>query len=475
KDLADRIQGQIENGGYRLAQKLPSLRSLCTSTGYSMTTVLQAYVELENRGIVESRQRSGYFIKPRIKPLRPLPRVSRREVVPGKVNLDEIIHHLTRDMGDPDVLKLGAVAVDPQFLPVKQLHKQLRAMPKARIPGMIAGYTPPEGDDGLRQQISNLLFALIPDLTIDDIIVTNGCTEALSLSLKAVTNPKDTVIIESPADPWLRKMVKDMSLYALEVPADPQAGIDPDRMAELLEKETVAACILNPNCHNPLGFIMPDSRKIAILEVLEKYDIPVIENDICGDLYFGPRRPNPMKKWDTQSNVLYCSSFSKVLAPGLRIGWVIPGRYQQAVKRLKLNRSLISPALNQALTAGYLKEGGYNRHLRRLRQTIKRQYEYCAAAIHRYFPDNIKMTSPAGGLSIWIELPSGLHGKDVYLAARKQGISILPGFLCSSFDTFDRFIRIGYGGCWSETMEVGIRDIGRIVSHMAGYGIDEPE
>jgi len=301
---------------------------------------------------------------------------------------------------------------------------------------------------------------------MEDIIITNGCTEALSLSLKAVSNFGDTVIVESPTDPWLRQTIKDSHLYALEIPANPDTGIDLLSVEKVIRQEKIACCIVNPNCQNPLGFIMPDSHKKKLLELLNEADIPIIENDVCGDLFFGEYRPNPIKKWDTNNTVLYCSSFSKVLAAGLRVGWVAPGRFKEPIKRMKLNRSMISPTLNQSLVANYLKDGTYHRHLRKLRKIIKLQHSYCASAIFKHFPNTVKMTSPLGGLSIWIELPTGIKGIDVYYEARNKGISILPGFLCSSLDTYDRYIRIGYGGCWDKTTEQAIQTIGNIIKRI---------
>ena len=467
KDLADQIQRQVKNGGYRISEKLPSLRSLCRTTGYSMTTVIQAYVELEKRGIVESRDRTGYFIKPSPDRLRPGPKIIHHEMEPGKINLDNLVYLLARDMGDPDILKLGSVAVAPEHLPVKRLHAHLKSFSKTQIPKVIGGYAHPQGDEQLRHQISNLLFPVIPDLFIDDIIITNGCTEALSLSLKAVANPGDTIALESPSDPFIRRMLSDNGLYALEVPADPKLGINPDRLETLLKKQKIAACLLNANCQNPLGFIMPDERKAKIAALLGERQIPIIDNDVSGELYFGAFRPNPVKKWDNHDNILYCASFSKVLAPGLMVGWVIPGRYKNRINRMKLNRSLLSPTLNQALVGSYLKEGTFQRHLRRLRRTLREQSQYCRTAVDKYFPPSVKMTSPSGGLSLWIELPKGCHGRTLFFEARKLGISVLPGFLCSSIDVFHRYIRIGYGGVWDEAADDAVRQIGELVYQMA--------
>lgn len=466
KQLADQIQGRIEKGSFRLTEKLPSLRVLRQNTGLSMSTVFQAYVELEKRGVIEARPRSGYFIKPRIKRLRHTPTIRHQVIAPQKVNLDDIIHQLTEDLGKPGILKLGGVAVSPEHLPVRQLHKHLKSVPEKAVPSMIVGYTPPQGDEMLRKQISNLLFSIIPSVSMEDIVITNGCTEALSLSLRAVSRPGDTIIVESPADPWLRQTIKDSGMVTLEIPSDPETGLDFDLLKRALDKEKISSCIVNPNCNNPLGFIMPDENKKSMLKLMEQRKIPIIENDVSGELYFRGPRPNPIKKWDSGSTVLYCSSFSKVIAPGLRIGWVLPGRFKASVIRMKLNRSLISPSLNQVLMANYLKAGRFSRHLRRLRETIKIQHDYCAQAIHNYFPETVRMTRPKGGLSIWIELPKKVSGRSVYKESIAKGISILPGFLCTSFNTYDHHIRIGFGGSWNHTMENAIKEIGDIVKRI---------
>ena len=459
KVLADQLQSQIETGGFTLSEKLPSLRVLCQQTGFSMTTVFQAYVELEKRGVIVSRQRSGYFIRPRSERLRMAPDMTCTDMVPQKINLDDMIHQLTEDLGNPSLLKLGAISVAPAHLPVEQLHRHLKAIPKTRIPQLIAGYVHPLGDPGLRRQILRLIFAYLPEITEADILLTNGCTEALSLGIRAVTSPGDTILVESPADPWLRQAIRDLKLYALEVPTHPETGMDLHSVEQLLARETVAACIVNPNCQNPLGFIMPDDHKKTLVDLMEKNSIPIIENDVSGDLHFGEIRPRPLKSLDTKGTVIYCSSFSKTLAPGLRVGWMIPGRFKDKIQRMKLNASLVSPALNQALIAAYLKEGRFPRHLRRLRTVLRVQYQYCAAAINACFPKTVKMTRPAGGQSLWIELPPHTDGRQIYKQVRSKGISVLPGFLCTSFSAFDNFIRIGYGGVWDEETKKAIKVI----------------
>ncbi len=464
-DLADKIQHQIENGTFKLSEKLPSLRTLHRQTGYSMTTVFQAYVELEKRGIVEPRQRSGYFLKARLQARPESPVMTPHEMIPRKVTLDDLIHELTRDMGNPDVLKLGGVAVAPEYLPFKQLHKHLKSIPPQKIPEVIAGYGHPQGNALLRNQISNLLFPFVPSISREEIVITNGCTEALSLCLKAVCSQGDIVITESPIDPWLRQTLKDSHIFALEVPTDPKSGIDLAAVEIILKKETVSACIVNPNFQNPLGFTMPDTHKEKLAELLGEEEIPIIENDIYGELYFQGVRPMPLKKWDTRGNVMYCSSFSKTLAPGLRVGWVLPGRFREKIIRMKLNRSLISPTLNQTVIADYLKAGGFPRHLRQLRKIFSLQYTYCSAAILRHFPDTIKLTTPKGGLSVWIELPENISGSDVYYKAREKGISILPGFLCSGLEKYNHYIRIGYGGFWNKKSEQAIEQIGKIIKN----------
>lgn len=467
QQLADDLERKIESGIFSLSEKLPSLRTLRTQTGYGMATVFQAYVELEKRGIIEAKHRSGYYIKPKQADWTTVPKMNIHHIKPVRVTMDRLIYELTEDMANPDVLRFGGIAISPDLMPVKELNRHMKSIANNHFKQMIVSYSSPYGLESLRVQIVKNLINFKEGYTPDDLLITNGCTEAMAMCLRAVTKPGDNIIIETPTDPWMRQLIKDLNLYTLELPTSPSTGIDIKSVEKTIKKNKVKAVLLHPNFQNPLGFVMPDENKSYIVELLEKNKIPIIENDIYGELFFGTTRPKPLKYWDKTGNVLYCSSFSKCLAAGLRVGWTMPGIYYENIKRQKLNLSVTSPTINQIIIAEYLKSGSFERHLRRLRTALKSQVYQASLAIMKYFPDDIKMTAPTGGFFIWIELPKQVNGIKIYQQVREAGISILPGALCSNIEHYQHFIRICCGNLWSETYENGIKTISNIIKQQS--------
>lgn len=461
--LADELAKKIEEGVYRAGEKLPSLRTLRSQTGLSMTTVYHAYVELEERSLVEPRPKSGYYVKASPKPLLPPPTMQVHELARQRVTSDTMIYTLTREMADPGFLRLGGISVAPELLPVKALHREIKGIPGHKLGAIIASYADPFGNIELRTQIAKRMVNLVGKITPDQIVISNGCTEALSTCLRAVTKPGDSVIIESPCDPWTRQMIQDLDLFTLEVPTHPLTGMDLDSVQRALDTNGVSAVLSNPNFQNPLGFTMPDENKKRLVALCTQRQVPIIEDDIYGELYFGRTRPSSLKSFDDEGLVLYCSSFSKSLAAGLRVGWAVPGRFIERVQRLKLNLSVTSPPLNQYIVSRFMQGGAFERHLRRLRRALEHQIQRTAEAIADHFPAGTCMTRPRGGLFLWVELDKGVDGLTVYRRARQQAISILPGSLGSGLGLFDHFIRISCGYPWNERIEQGIVTLAKII------------
>jgi len=468
--LADEIESKILHGIYKAGERLPSIRKLHTQTGFSITTVYQAFVELEKRGRVEARLKSGYFVRSIPMRILPGPAMGRHRPVPKRVSLNTLAGAIVEAMGDPDILQLGGTLTAPELLPCKELSKCIKSIPGRKLNTLLTIYENPAGNIELRRQIARRTLDLLQETHEDDIIVTNGCIESVSLCLQAVADPGDTILVESPTYPWFLQIIEDLNMMALEVPTDPETGIDLDSLERAVRENRVKACLLIPNFHNPLGYVMPEEKKRQLVLFLNRKRIPVIEDDIHGDLYFGETRPATLKSFDRKGLVLYCSSYSKTLAPGLRIGWTMPGAFLDAVKQLKLNLSIGSPALNQHALSEYLKSGHYDRHLRKLRRALKNQASNIAMAVARFFPHDTRLSSPKGGVTLWIQLDPAVDGFRVFHAAREKGIAILPGFMCSSTRKYNNFIRISCGFPWSDRLEKGIRTLGEIVSELKARG-----
>jgi DNA-binding transcriptional MocR family regulator len=370
-------------------------------------------------------------------------------------------------MSNPDFLQLGGSVVMPELLPYKQLSRCLRSETMDEMKRSLMRYENPYGNPELKRQIAQRMVGQASQALTDEMVVTSGCIEAVNLCLQAVGGPGSTVVVESPTYPWFLQLIEDQNKFALEIPTDPQTGIDMDQLVRAVRKNAVNACLMVPNFHNPLGFVMPEDKKRALVKLMGDRQIPIIEDNIHGELYFGDKRPSTLKSMDSKGLVLHCASFSKTLSPGLRIGWTLPGRYANQVKRLKMNSSVASPTLNQRVVARFLKAGAYDRHLRSLRTALKNQISNMARAIARHFPEGTRITAPQGGLTLWVELDRRVDGLKVFQAAREKKISIFPGIICSNTGRYRNYIRISCGYPWSDAVEQGIRSLAAIIRQMA--------
>jgi DNA-binding transcriptional MocR family regulator len=464
--LADEIESKIDLGVYKSGEKLPSIRTLRVQTGFSMTTVYQAFIELERRGRIVARQKSGYYVKPLACQLLPGPKATRLKPTARKVSINSLATSIVTAMGDPTMLKLGGTLVAPELLPLKALSQHLKRMPTANLMRKLDGYAHPAGNKELRRQIAKRGVDLFQQIHAEDIVVTNGCIEAVSLCLRATANPGDTIAVESPTYPWFLQVIEDLKMLALELPTDPFTGLDLAAFEKATQTHNIKACLLVPNFQNPLGCIMPNDHKAHLVKMANDKEIPIIEDDIHGELYFGSSRPSTLKSFDKKGLVLYCTSVSKSLTPGLRLGWVIAGKYLSKVLQLKLNTTIAVAGINQYLLTEYLKGGSYNRHLRRLRTTLKNQVNNTAMAIARYFPEGTRLSKPKGGLMLWVQLPGKVDSLEVFHAARRQQIAIMPGIMCATTPRYRNCIRISCGFPWSDNLDKGILVLGKIVANL---------
>jgi DNA-binding transcriptional MocR family regulator len=308
----------------------------------------------------------------------------------------------------------------------------------------------------------------------DEIVVTSGAKEAVYLSIRAVTRPGDTIAVESPTYYALLEVVASHGLKVVEIASHPQRGIDLDDLGRALRARPIAALALVSNFSNPTGACMSDDDKRRLVELLDAHDVPLVEDDVYGDLTFEPRRPPPVKAFDTSGNVLLCSSFSKTLAPGLRVGWAAPGRYRRAVERLKFNSMLAVPTPTQIAVAGFLEEGGYDRHLRRLRRCCADLVARTSDAVSRSFPLGTRVSRPRGGCVLWVELPAGFDALRLYEQARAERIAIAPGPIFSATERYQNCFRLAASTPWTSAVERAMERLGQLVSEQVPAGVSLP-
>ncbi len=463
--LADELEGKIRNGDFAVGEKLPSIRRLHSLCEVSITTAYQAMVELEKRNLLEVRPRSGFYVKQPVGKLA-LPTPRQGGIKASGLDVNNLFAAFVEAMGNPGLVQLGGAAPAPELLPVKKITRALRAALNGDMRGTLT-YDQPQGHRGLRREIAKRMLLGGCDVPADEIVITNGCMEAVYLCLRAITRPGDVVAVESPTFPGFLQIMEDLELGVLEVPTDPVSGIDLDCLEEALAGREIAACILVPNVNNPLGYVMDEGRKKRLVEITGERDIPIIEDGVYNDLYFGKGTVSTLKSYDQKGLVLFCSSFSKTLAPGLRVGWVVPGKYFQRVKRYKLNSSVTGPGMNQQVVLDCLKTGYYDRHLRKMRNDLKTQVGRIALAVGNAFPGDTKISSPEGGLLLWVELSGATDGVRLFRKAMEQGIAVMPGLMCSGAGLYDNCIRLNCAFPPDRNLEGEIRKLGAIIRETA--------
>ena len=468
EQFALELEAQIRAGTFPEGGRIPALRESSVHHSLSLSTVLQAYRLLETRGIIEARPQSGYYVKykPTGRALQPDPTPARED--PTQVSIDELSMQLFRDTHDPDFAKFGAASPDPELLPMAKLDRiVVRLARDGRFALDTSFY--PEGCEELRVQVAQRAFGYGCSIRPDDVIITVGCSEAMTLCLQAVCRPGDLVAIESPTYFGILLLLEALHLKALEIPTNPGTGMSLDALAFALENHPVRAVVAMTNFSNPLGSCMPDGAKRELVELLERKGVPLVENDIYGELYFGDRRPGVAKAYDRSGSVLLCSSFSKDISPGYRIGWVAPGRFFQDVNKLKMAFSNGTSVLPQLAIADYLESGGYDLHLRKIRRAYAQKVARMSRAIMENFPEGTQIAEPAGGYVIWVRLPAGLDSLLLYREAVKSLITIAPGYIFSPTHKHRDFIRLS-AAAWSERTEQDLARLGRLVKSLAGAG-----
>lgn len=464
--IAKNIEHQIRQEVLKVGDKLPSVRTICSEYGVSMSTVLQAYYYLESRSLIESRPRSGYFVCQSPRHLLAVPETSQPKETLNNGGIDELVSKVYNNLGQQNRNTRFSLGVpDNELLPVAKLNKGLvQAM--RTMEGSGVAYEHPFGNERLRKQIARWSLAMEAQLNANDIITTAGCLNAVSCCLMALTKRGDAIALESPVSFGMIQVAQSLGLKIVELPTNPQTGIALEALKKVLAKKKIKLCLLISNFSNPLGSCMPDEHKKEAVRLIEKYNVPLIENDLNGDIYFGTHRPKSCKTYDESGLVLWCGSVSKSLAPGYRVGWVEAGRFKEEILQMKMYHSISTTSLTQEVIANFLETGRYEMHLRKLRHTLYANYLHYVRAINEYFPEDTKASRPQGGFVLWVELNTKINTVELYDRAIQEKISIAPGKMFTLQNQFAHCMRITYGLHWNEKTEKALKTLGRLVTGM---------
>jgi DNA-binding transcriptional MocR family regulator len=460
QQIAQDIADAVNKGIYLPGDRVPSVRQLSFQLGVSISTVIQAYHLLEERGLVKARPQSGYYVSARTS--LPQPTVSSPEIRPTLVSSSELAMRILQGSKDPDFVQLAAAVPGPELLPIRHLNRHLAALTR-QYQTLGSGYDLPTGRRELRAQIAQLSQASGCRLGVDDLIITSGCQEALILCLRAVARAGDIIAVESPTYYGTLQAIEALGMQALEIPTHPQYGVCLDTLESTIHRWPIKACLFVLNFSNPLGSCMPEEHKHRLVTLLAYHQIPLIEDDIFGDLGFQLPRPKVCKAYDKQGLVMLCGSFSKTLAPGYRVGWTAPGRFAEKILHLKYLTNISTPTPNQLAVAFFLAKGGYQRHLARVRHIYERQMELMTRSICHYFPEETRVTQPAGGFVLWVELPEELDTVALFHQALVHKISIAPGVLFTAQKRYSNFLRINCAMPWDERTECALTTLGKLI------------
>ncbi|OED40366.1 hypothetical protein AB833_12240 [Chromatiales bacterium (ex Bugula neritina AB1)] len=457
------IDDLIESGSLSPGQKAPSLRKVSKARGVSVTTALHAYRMLESQGVLEAQPQSGFYVSSIKTNLPEKPSALARSTSVRKVNSGAQVATMFELAGDRSMAPLGCAIPGPDLLASSQLDKFLVRMTRTR--GKSANtYSPPRGEDGLRSAIARRAILWGHAVSAEDLMITSGCTEALHLALRALTQPGDTIAIESPTYFGFLPMLQSLRLSVTEIPTDSVDGISIPALETALQKNTIKACLFSSAFNNPLGCLTSEAKKRQVLTLLNKHKIPLIEDDVYGDIYFGKERPRPYCALENAKKVIYCSSFSKTVAPGYRIGWLASANYIERLSTEKYATTLCVPTLPQLALSEYLNAGAYDNHLRGIRKAFASNIIYFSKTIAETFPPGTRISRPEGGFVLWVELPDGINARAVFNLALKENICFAPGDLFTTSNNYRSCMRISCGFTWDSSLERALWKLGTLVS-----------
>jgi DNA-binding transcriptional MocR family regulator len=463
QQVVDFIDKQQELGALRPGDKLPSLRKLSKQFEISVPTVKQAYIELERQGRISARPQSGYYLKAQMaRTLMPRPSHWTGSS-PVEVNNRSLIEQVYEAVHLPDSVALGISNPVCTHPPDKALARLMRSV-LSKVSEKAVSYGPINGDPKLRMQLAFRYQEQGIAIDYNDIVITNGAQEALSIALQCVAKKGDVIAVESPCYFGLIELIESLEMKALEVYTCTEDGVDLVELEKTLEQHQVNVCLFSTAINNPLGSMMTDQRRKALVSLLEKYNIPLIEDDVYGDLYFEGTRPKPAQLYSNKGMVLTCSSFSKTAAPGYRIGWLVAGKYEEQAKRIKRAQSCSTSMLQQWTMTEYLLSGEYDRHLNVLRKKLVYNCERMRALVAEHFPSEVCISQPKGGSVLWVRCRSHVDTSQFFQQAISEGVSFAPGEVFSLSGKYKNYMRISYGVQWSDRVEQAIQSLGKIVA-----------
>lgn len=463
--LAARLEENIKKGALPTGEKLPSVRDLSRREKTSPATVVEAYELLKERGLIEARERSGFFVANKIVPLLDLPESKATFVKPASLDSEDLISALRQAAYNPKVFPFGTATPLPQFFPLKSVNRCVTQVLRDE-PATCAEYRFPPGGDDLRKQLVKRYSSMGVKISPDAMVTTSGAIDAIGLALAAVANKGDVVAVETPGYFGILQLVRSLGYTILEIPLDPERGLTPQRFVDAWKQSggNIKALVTVANFSNPLGTLVSDIHKEELVALATHYNVTIIEDDIYGDLAFDGSRPRPLKAFDQQDQVILCGSFAKTISPALRVGFACSKKHAATIMSHKAARASGVSALAEDALAMYLQSGNYDRHLRKVRREYRTLISQYTQAILTAFPPGTRVSKPTGGFILWVQLPVNLDSRILQARALEKNISIASGSIFSlGHSEYASYFRMNCAIPWSTQAQRALLRLAQLV------------
>jgi len=445
------IRKRIEAGTLKPQERLPSVRALSEATGFSMVTVHHGYALLESEGIIEARPRAGFFVASRSRNLRSFPDApaSKSDLADAPISIDSINFKVMAAWHNRDVEAFGAVYPSGDIFP-RRLINQVLLQVLLRDPERAPETDAPEGDPVLREIIAKRLAQRGVIVRPSDVLVTGTGLQGLDICVGALTRPGETVLVETPTFFPLLDALRRRHLLALEIYSHPRNGIDPDQFAYLLEKNQVAACLLMPVNHYPTGVTYSEDTMRRIVKIATQHKVPVIENDMFGNLSYASEFTPSLKTFDTEGYIIQFSSLPGLTPSGYGISWIVGERFHSTLLEQKFFTNLFGgDGPLQRAAAEFISKGHYERPFRNIREVLEQRMQRGLRLISEMLPKDCAVSSPSGGFVCWIRGPQSFDAVNASRRALLANISLAPGPMFSPAASFKNFVSLNFSFEWT--------------------------
>ncbi len=461
--LANKIASMIDGGIYKPEDKLPSIRSLHKDSGLSTGTILQAFNHLLDKGLISSQEKSGYYVSHHSGKTLPVPQALPVSLSERSVHIDQLLQKLRRDSTKRSFVSFANAVPDSRLLPFNSIKRAIQEISRD-VSGDYLKLEERKGNLALREEIARRSFLWGGSTHADELVITNGCTEAIMCCLRAVTKPGDTVLVQDPCFYGIMQVLECLGLKVATIPSHPETAIEIRDLKDACRRLNIKACILVTNFNNPDGALIDTEKKKQIATFANQEQIPIIEDDLYGELFFYGSHPDTIKAYDKGGWVMYCNSFTKTLVPGLRIGWCAAGRFAYDVARIKSMHNGATSNFSQRVVQQLISSGSYDRHLRKFRLELHKNLLRMTSLIEQHFPEGTRITRPKGGIVIWVELPECLNTVRLQDIVFEKDIAYAPGEIFSNSGNYQHHLRISYGCYWEPRIEKALIRLGALFS-----------